>query len=220
MKKYLLLSFMFFLLVACSSDDNTSNPSPNNKADTVIIGSQTWMTKNLDVTTYSNGDAIPEVTNPTGWVGLTTGVWCHYNNDPANDAIYGKLYNWYAVNDSRGLAPEGWRVASDADWTTLTSYLGGLEVAGGKLKEAGTSHWASPNTGATNQSGFYALPGGWRMNANGTFYYINQSGNWWTATSGSNSAVAWSRYILNTDAKAYREEYSKENGFSVRCVKK
>ena len=115
----------------------------------VTIGSQVWTTNNLDVKIYRNGDAIPQVTTSTAWAALTTGAWCWYNNDSAtNAATYGKLYNWYAVNDSRGLAPSGYHIPTDVEWTKLTDYLGGLSVAGGKIRT--TSGWTAPNTGATN----------------------------------------------------------------------
>ena len=122
------------------------------------IGTQIWMTRNLTVSQYRNGDIIPEVTDPAAWAALTTGAWCYYNNDPANGPIYGKLYNWYAVNDSRGLAPNGYHIPTTTEWTTLTNTLGGLSLAGGDLKEAGITHWSDPNTGATNNSGFTGLP--------------------------------------------------------------
>ena len=144
---------------------------------TIVIGTQQWMEKNLDVLTYRNGDIIPQVTDPTAWAALTTGAWCYYNNDVANGAIYGKLYNWYAVNDPRGLAPTGWHVPSDAEWTTLETTLGGDPVAGGKMKVAGTTRWTTPNTGATNESGFAGLPGGTRNN-NGTFSNVGSNGYW------------------------------------------
>ena len=121
------------------------------------------MDKNLDVDRYRNGDPIPKVTDPTAWVALTTGAYCYYNNDSATyAATYGKLYNWYAVNDPRGLAPAGWHIPSDAEWATIETCLGGASVAGGEMKETGTIHWQSPNTGATNSSGFTGLPGGYR----------------------------------------------------------
>jgi len=128
----------------------------------VQIGNQTWTLKNLDVSTYRNGDPIPQVQDNTAWANLSTGAWCYYLNNTANGTIYGKLYNWYAVNDPRGLAPNGYHIPTDAEWTTLTTYLGGSTLAGGKMKEAGSSHWLSPNTGATNSSGFKGLPGGFR----------------------------------------------------------
>jgi len=130
----------------------------------VKIGKQYWATKNLDVYTYSNGDSIPEVKDPALWNELTTGAWCYYENDPANGETYGKLYNVYAVKDPRGLAPEGWRIPMEEDWEKLSTFLDRYLEAGGKLKEADTVHWESPNTGATNESGFSGLPGG-KLNA-------------------------------------------------------
>ncbi len=188
-----------------------------NTCEEIQIGSQIWMCKNLDVDHYRNGDPIPEVKDKNEWANLKTGAWCYYYNDPAMGAIYGKLYNWYAVNDTRGLAPDGWHVASDAEWTTLTSYLGGENVAGGKLKETGISHWQTPNTGATNESGFSALPGGWRDRGSGSFYGVG-GGSWWSATEDS-SAYAWSRYLNSHDADLYRYDLNMDYGFSVRCVR-
>src|SRR5262249_47959916 len=133
-----------------------------------------------------NGDKIPQVKGKAAWESLTTGAWCWYNNDSATGAVYGKLYNWYAVNDPRGLAPAGWHVPSDAEWDTLATHLG--SNAGGKLKdtgtiEAGTGLWHAPNTGATNKTGFTGLPGGYRPNyGTGTFYYIGSYGYWWSST--------------------------------------
>src|ERR1035437_4904310 len=139
----------------------TNPPTPPVSIPSVTICTQSWMLKNLDVSTYRNGDLIPEVTDGSAWSALTAGAWCWYNNDSATNAsTYGKLYNWYAVNDPRGLAPTGWHVPSDAEWTTLSTCLGGNAVAGGAMKETGTTHWTSPNTGATNSSGFTGLPGG------------------------------------------------------------
>ena len=142
-----------------------------NVYDTVVIGSQEWTVQNLKTTKLNDGTAIPEVTDNSAWAALTTPGRCAYNNDPANRTIYGELYNWYAVGIGN-LAPAGWRVPTDADWTTLTTYLGGLTVAGGKLKESGTTHWHSPNTSGTNEVGFSALPGGCRLNNDGTFFAI------------------------------------------------
>ena len=140
-------------------DDNCNGQVDENCIPTVTICDQVWMAKNLDVTTYRNGDVISQVTDPTAWNALTTGAWCYYNNDPANGTIYGKLYNWYAVNDPRGLAPTGWHIPTEGELIALSDCLGGQEVAGGKLKETGTAHWLSPNI-ATNETGFTALPGG------------------------------------------------------------
>ena len=189
-----------------------------NVYNTVTIGTQTWMVENLKTTKYRNGDAIPNVTVDASWAALTTGAYCWYNNDAATfKATYGALYNWYAVADSRKIAPTGWHVPTDAEWTTLTTYLGGVSVAGGKLKETGTSHWISPNTGATNSSGFTAFPGGSRY-ADGTSSFIGASGYWWSSSEGS-STNAWYRYMNPINSSVYRSNYNKYYGFSVRCLR-
>jgi uncharacterized protein (TIGR02145 family) len=179
--------------------------------------SQVWMTTNLDVTTYRNGDPIPQVTDPTQWAGLTTGAWCYNNNDPANGAIYGKLYNWYAVNDSRGLAPQGWHIPSDAEWTTLSTCLGGEIVAGGAMKEVGTTHWSTPNTGASNSSGFAGLPGGYR-GYSGMFANVGGFGSWWSSTE-SGASAAWFRYLTYGVGDLGRDGDYETSGFSVRCLR-
>ena len=184
---------------------------------TIVIGTQQWMEKNLDVLTYRNGDIIPQVTDPTAWAALTTGAWCYYNNDVANGAIYGKLYNWYAVNDPRGLAPTGWHVPTDDEWTTLSTTLGGDAVAGGKMKVAGTTRWTTPNTGATNESGFAGLPGGFR-NSNGSFSNVGGAGYWWSSTE-FNTTFAWLRGLYYNDGSIDRFNYNKKGGFSVRCLR-
>ena len=184
---------------------------------TIVIGTQQWMRENLDVLTYRNGDIIPQVTDPTAWAALTTGAWCYYNNDVANGAIYGKLYNWYAVNDPRGLAPTGWHVPTDDEWTTLSTTLGGDAVAGGKMKVAGTTRWTTPNTGATNESGFAGLPGGFR-NFNGSFSSVGSFGYWWSSTE-FNTTYAWYRYLLYNDGNISRGFNYKFYGFSVRCLR-
>ena len=184
---------------------------------TIQIGTQKWMSKNLDVAFYRNGDPIPQVTDATAWAALTTGAWCYYNNDPTQGNKYGKLYNWYAVNDPRGLAPQGWHVPSDAEWTTLETTLGGSSVAGGKMKEAGTLNWTSPNTSATNESGFAGLPGGYR-GSGGTFGGIGGSGYWWSSTE-TNAHYAWTRYLFYSLGDVYRTTSNKVEGFSVRCLR-
>jgi uncharacterized protein (TIGR02145 family) len=183
----------------------------------VTIGSQIWTSCNLNVSTYRNGDVIPQVTDPTQWTNLTTGAWCYYNNDPLTEPIYGKLYNWYAVNDPRGIAPTGYHVPSDTEWTTLTDYLGGDALAGGKLKEVGTTHWLAPNTGATNESGFTALPGGSR-NTNGDYFDISNFGYWWSS-SDYNAGNAWYRYMSYAGPVLARDTYENSWGMSVRLVK-
>lgn len=182
----------------------------------VTIGTQVWSLKNLDVATYRNGDPIPQVSDSATWFNLTTGAWCWYNNDSATyAATYGRMYNWYAVNDPRGLAPVGWHVPSDAEWTTLTNFLGGSSVAGGSMKS--TTGWTSPNTGATNSSGFTGLPGGYRYNFS-IFSGAEIYAFFWSATeySGSN---AWQRELSWTKSNLARNANFKHNGFSVRLVK-
>jgi uncharacterized protein (TIGR02145 family) len=175
------------------------------------------MPKNLDVAFYRNGDPIQQVTDPAAWDGLTTGAWCYYNNDPILGNKYGKLYNWYAVNDPRGLAPQGWHVPSDAEWTTLATTLGGASVAGGKMKEPGTSNWFFPNTGADNSSGWTGLPGGFRYNV-GSFDFIGSSGFWWSSSE-TNTPFAWVRFLDYYDGSLFRNYFNKQNGFSVRCLR-
>ncbi len=183
----------------------------------VTIGEQHWMYKDLNVDHYRNGDSIPEVRDSAQWAHLKTDAWCYFNNDSANGKIYGKLYNWNAVNDTRGLAPQKWHVPTDTEWTVLSNYLGGVSVAGGKMKEIGTSYWTSPNTGATNESGFSGLPGGYRY-SDGMFRNINDTGYWWSATE-NNDTTAWRRYILYNTTNIYKGYNSKVAGRHVRCVK-
>jgi uncharacterized protein (TIGR02145 family) len=182
----------------------------------VTICTQKWMDRNLDVTTYRNGDTIAHVTDPIAWQTLTTGAWCYYNNDPSTNATYGKLYNWYAVNDPRGLAPIGWHVPTDTEWTAVESCLGGSSVAGGKMKVAGTTTWTSPNTEATNTSAWAGLPGGTRIN--GQFSRTRFDGFWWSSTQ-TNTTNAWARLLTYNDGSLYRFNYEKHRGFSVRCLR-
>lgn len=190
----------------------------------VYIGDQAWLGENLKVTHYRNGDPIPNITDNTEWNNLTTGAYCNYDNNANNATTYGRLYNWYAVNDSRNIAPEGWHVPSDAEWQTLIDYLGGSSSGrGGKMKEAGTTHWNSPNTGATNESGFSALPGGNRGHwgdEDSPYYYFGNLGRmafFWSPTeSGSNNA--FSRLLYCDISEISRNYKRKRSGFSVRCV--
>jgi len=199
-----------------------------NVYQTVTIGTQLWMAENLKVIHYRNGDAIPNVTDATEWEILSTGAYCNYNNNSSNADTYGQLYNWYAVNDSRNIAPEGWHVPSDAEWKELEMYLGmsqseadaeGLRGTdeGGKLKETGTTHWISPNTGATNESGFSALPGGYR-NHDGYFSIVGSYAYFWSSTEYL-SYFAWSRLLYYYYSVVNRISNDKECGFSVRCLR-
>ncbi|HMO33770.1 MAG TPA: fibrobacter succinogenes major paralogous domain-containing protein [Lacibacter sp.] len=181
----------------------------------VTIGTQVWMSENLDVAFFRNGDPIPHVPHGPAWATLTTPAWCYYNNDPATGAVYGRMYNWYAVGDPRGLAPEGWHVARDAEWNTLANFVGGTAVAGGQLKAV--TLWNAPNTGATNSRGFTALPGGVRGNG-GSYFGLGNGGIWWCAEQfGPNGAIFWS--LSATSAATSRGGASKQDGHSVRCVK-
>ena len=184
---------------------------------TVRIGNQVWMAENLKVSSYRNGDLIPNVTEDRKWWLLSLDAWCNYENDPTNDLKYGKLYNWFAIDDKRGLAPKGWHVASDEEWTRLTNYLGGEKIAGDKLKEKGSATWSSLNQNATNENGFSGLPGGYRNNGNGLFggFYC---GYWWTATA-YGSSKAWSRIMQHNYSNVIRSDNYTEIGFSVRCVR-
>jgi uncharacterized protein (TIGR02145 family) len=202
-------------------DITTRNPTvtdfDGNTYEIVSICNQTWTKSNLNVSHYRNGDIIPQVTNLAQWSNLTTGAWCYYSNTSTFGTTYGKLYNWYAVNDPRGLAPIGFHIPSDAEWANLITCLGG-NVAGGAMKETGTINWRSPNTGATNSSGFTALPGGLLDPVGQLFNYLSVNGYWWS-TLESSSVAAW-LYILSSNA-AYttRANSYKTNGLSVRCVK-
>ena len=193
--------------------------------NSIVLGNgQEWMAENLRTSTYANGDPIPNVTDAIQWDSLTTGAWAHYNNDSQIENPYGKLYNWYTVIDSRNLCPTGWHVPSDTEWTVLTDYLWGYFVAGGKMKITGTQYWASPNIGATNESGFSSLPGG-RHHVAGTFSGIGYSGLWWSTTE-VNSSNAWYRvitfdneYVSRQDGQFITSNIGKTSGFSVRCLK-
>jgi uncharacterized protein (TIGR02145 family) len=184
---------------------------------TVKICNHWWMAENLKVTHYRNGGAITYVADSATWSGLTSEAYCNYGDDSTNVAIYGRLYNWYAVNDSRNIAPAGWHVPTDAEWQTLVDCLGGDAVAGGNMKESGTVHWLSPNTGATNESGFSALPGGFHNGA-GNYNYMSYHAYFWSSTDhfGVN---AWYRQLVFNYSDVRRLNNELRNGFSIRCVK-
>ena len=186
-------------------------------SQTVKIGNETWMSKNLNVDKFRNGDVIPEAKTAEEWEKAgeyKQPIWCYYNNDPANGEKYGKLYNWYAVNDPRGLAPKGWHVPSDAEWTQLTDYLGGENAAGTKMKS--TSGWEEDGNG-TNESGFSGLPGG-SCASNGSFSLIGGIG-FWRSSSESNTSFAWVRTLHYGSGSVLRYSTGKADGFSVRCLR-
>ena len=185
---------------------------------TISIGTQIWMAENLKVIHYRNGDPITNVIYVYIWDTLTTGAYCEYYNRSENSKTYGNLYNWYSVNDSRIIAPTGWHIPTNDEWDTLQTYLGLPKDAGGKLKETDFLHWQNPNTGATNESGFTALPGGLR-NESGNYYFAGNYAHWWSSSinSGHGGAYFW---IIYSDQSIFSSgSRDKRNGFSVRCVK-
>jgi uncharacterized protein (TIGR02145 family) len=196
-----------------------------------MIGEQLWMAENLKVTHYNDGTEIPSIADES-WSTLTTGAYAEYDNESANVEIYGRLYNWHAVNSSAGLCPSGWHVPTDSEWKTLEMHLGMTEEQanetgfrgtdeGGKLKEIGTEHWETPNSAATNSSGFTALPGGMK-HINGDFYDINVLGCFWSSTEYDipDSPTAWDRFLRHNMPSVHRANGGnhKSYGFSVRCV--
>ena len=185
---------------------------------TMKIGNQLWMAENLKATHYRNGEPIPNVISSSEWGNLSTGACCVYDNKESNVSTYGRLYNWYAVNDSRNIAPTGWHVPSDAEFQILVDHLGGNKVAGGKMKEGGIAHWQSPNTDANNESGFSALPGGFRSNYDGYFLSMGSTADFWSSTE-YGSGYAWGRGLNYYSSEVYRYNYHKEYGYSVRCIK-
>jgi uncharacterized protein (TIGR02145 family) len=227
---FIVLGLVFILSNGCSKDDESGivKDIDGNVYHTVTIGTQTWMVENLKTTTYRNGDPIPNVTDATEWENLSTGAYCDYDNTPANGNIYGKLYNWYAVDDSRNIAPTGWHVPTNEEWDTLEDYVvANLGISGSVAKAlASTTNWAaSTEEGAigndltkNNSTGFTALPGGNRYYS-GTFSIIGKHGTWWSSTE-LIANVAYYRLLLygysNLDFSI--ADY-KGNGFSVRCVK-
>jgi uncharacterized protein (TIGR02145 family) len=186
---------------------------------TVVIGEQEWMVENLNVSIFKNGDPIAEAKTSEAWekaIAQRKPAWCYYGMDSTNEDKYGKLYNWYAVNDPRGIAPKGWHVPSDAEWQTLIDYLGGESIAGAQMKESGTTHWNSPNTGAVNKSGFSAVPGGYRYHDG--FYYMGHHAYFLTSTEHATHS-AWARALNYDNSEVYRYFANKWDGYSVRCVR-
>ncbi len=225
----LICTAITFSTAFAQQETGTVTDIDGNVYKTVIIGDQEWMAENLKVTRYRNGDTIPTGHSNSIWAGLSTGAYSVYDNDEGKLSTYGYLYNWYAVNESRKLAPEDWHVPTDADWKELEIYLDMSQseadksngrrgkYEGGKLKEAGTSHWNSSNTGATDESGFTALPGGFRFR-NGQYRNIGYHAYFWSSSE-FNSTNAWDRVLTYGNSGVGRGNYNKISGFSVRLVK-
>jgi uncharacterized protein (TIGR02145 family) len=187
---------------------------------TIVIGTQEWMAENLNTSIYRNGDPIPTNLDSATWQATTSGAWAYYDNDASYACPYGKLYNWYACADARQLCPVGWHVPSDPEWTVLRNYLG--DEAGGKMKttgtiEAGTGLWHSPNTTATNSSGFSGAPGGGR-GYTGNYFAIGNGGDWWSSSELSPNLAM---FLLLYGPDVFPNFYSnyKQAGFSVRCLR-
>jgi uncharacterized protein (TIGR02145 family) len=217
-----------YLIVPGISDANNNQVGANEIVDSegnvysiVTIGTQTWMAENLRTTKYCNGENIPLISNTNSWATATTPGYCLYGSDFANDSLWGKLYNWYATSDSRNICPCGWHVPTDAEFTTMTDFLGTEAFAGGKMKvpgilEDGTGLWTIDNFGATNESGFSAIPGGGRL-SNGNYTGLYQSG-WFWISSDYISTSSWRRYLENLSSGVTRSSVNKRTGCSVRCV--
>jgi uncharacterized protein (TIGR02145 family) len=202
---------------AIRDDENIVQDIDGNVYHTVTIGTQTWLLEDLKTTHYRNGDPIANITDNKEWSDLTTPGYCNYENDSAIASVYGRLYNWYAMEDIRNIAPEGWHVPSNNEWIRLKDILGGAANAGGKLKETDTIHWKRPNADATNLVGFTALPAGCRV-SDGTFVSLNISGHWWR-TGDYMDIYGYCWYMSNNFPLLGWAIYLKQFGFQVRCIK-
>jgi uncharacterized protein (TIGR02145 family) len=186
-----------------------------NAYKTIQIGTRTWMARNLKTTKYNDGTPIRVVTDVKQWNDLTSPACCWQYNSPIYKVTYGVLYNWYAVNTAK-LCPVGWHISTDADWNELISYLGGENLAGGKLKESGFSHWYSPNSGATDETNFRALPGGYKSSSDTLYHDLHETGYWWTTSVNGN--MAFGMVMTSANSHVQKGFYPNESGFSVRCV--
>jgi uncharacterized protein (TIGR02145 family) len=215
---------VFVIIHSCRKEQGTNllkkvTDVDGNVYNTVTIGTQTWMIENLKTTRYRNGDLIGTTLPATLDIHLESTPkyqWVYEGNE-SNVSTYGRLYTWYAVTDTRNICLIGWHLPNNIEWTTLTTFLGGENVAGGKLKETGMTHWISPNTGATNETGFSALPGGGR-DSYGGFFDVGRNGGWWSSDD-YNTNSAWYFYLYNDYNNVNKPSDSKSNGYSVRCLK-
>jgi uncharacterized protein (TIGR02145 family) len=224
MKKILSIVTLLVLMVPVIWGQDNVTDIDGNVYGTIQIGNQLWMKENLKVTHYRNGDEIPTGYSNDEWTNLSTGAYAVYDDDSSNAEIYGNLYNWYAIDLETGVCPENWHVPTDDEWTILSDYLGGSSVAGGKMKECTegscpeSEYWNSPNTGATNESGFTGLPGGYRFYINGNYYFMGDYGYFWSSTQ-LNSTSQWIRRQGYSDSQIWRYCEINKVGLSVRCLK-
>lgn len=222
---FIMMGILPLTTFRCNEEDD-AKPSTVTDVDgnvyhTCTIGTQVWMVENLKTTRFRDGTTIPLVTDGDEWVGrgaLQSSAYCNYENTVANAVTYGRLYNWYAATDERNICPLGWHVPTEAEWLTLINYLAGQDQAGGKMKETGTTHWSSPNTGATNSSGFTALPGGSRQIIDGAFSGQAESGVWWSQTE-IDGDMAWYHQLYFDQAGIGIAGLGKTSGYSIRCIK-
>ena len=220
----IIIGVLLILTNSCNKDDdsnpvNTVTDIDGNIYHTVEIGTQVWMVENLKVTHYRNGDAIPNIIDNNQWNNSMTGAYRDYDDTASNSIAYGRLYNFYTIVDSRNLCPSGWHVPTDIEWRTLREYLGGIS-AGGMLKDTSTNYWQSPNTGATNYSGFTALPGGQFDAFRGEFSFINSAGFWWSSTEiKPYYAACWVLQYDSQNMTSSNNGMFAYFGISVRCVK-
>lgn len=215
-KMLVLAALAASLFAVCKNDAGIVTDVDGNIYRTVTIGTQTWMAENLKVTHYRNGDKILYLPDEAAWGSTTAGAFCNYNNDSSHVSEYGRLYNWYAVNDSRGIAPEGWHIPGPAEIETLITYLKGDTIAAAKLKSAGLDSWLS-NLGADNETGFSALPGGYR-HKDGSYHTLGSNGYWWTKTR-SYEMFSWSKRVYQGFADVDRITDFMNYGFALRCIK-
>jgi uncharacterized protein (TIGR02145 family) len=220
-----LTTWIIGLMLLPAMAATAANPSgtvtdvDGNVYPTITIGTQVWMAENLKVTHYRSGDSIVNVTDPVVWNGLATGAYCEYGNNVSNVAVYGRLYNWFVVADSLNIAPAGWHVPADSEWQILVDHLGGSAVAGGRMKDTGTAYWSSPNTGATNESGFTGLPGGGR-GGEGTYSGMGNIAGFWSSTKHAYfTDRAWNRLLRYNDLEVIHDHSGKRSGASIRCVR-
>jgi len=217
---YGFLVLLITLITSASDLRAAEKDIDGHTINTVSIGSQTWMQENLDVSRYRNGDPIRHAATNQDWLDAAAkgeGAWSYYKNDAAGNGKYGRLYNWYAVHDSRGLAPSGWHIPTNEEFNTLTTALGGASVAGAKMKSTGTSLWTSPNFAADNSSRFSALPGGMRGTGGG-FFFINENAYFWTSSE-STPTISWYNVLSYHLPIVVQGTEHNADGLSVRCIR-